>query len=172
VVDAMGTAFDGARGDLPQRLLEALSAGDAAGGDRRGRQSAALYVSRDGGGYAGFNDRWIDYRVDDDPHPIPRLRGLLDLHRLYFGQSPPEDKLPLEGEVARRLTRLLRRYAGFTGTVADRLDPSALEARTRELRGPPRPSRAAHRSPGVRASRDPLPGLNRMGTALRPIPGE
>lgn len=128
VVDAMGTAFEGARGDLPHRLLESLSAGDAAGGDRRGRQSAALYVARDGGGYAGFNDRWIDYRVDDDPHPIPRLRGLLDLHRLYFGQSPLEDKLPLEGDVARRLTRLLQRYASFTGPVADELDPAALEA--------------------------------------------
>ena len=128
VVDAMGMAFEGAPGDLPQRLLDALAAGDAAGGDRRGRQSAALYVTRDGGGYAGFNDRWIDYRVDDDPHPILRLRDLLDLHRLYFGQSPPEEKLPLEGEVARWLTRLLQRHAGFTGPVANQLDPAALEA--------------------------------------------
>ena len=128
VIDAMAAAFERAPGDLPQRLLIALAAGDTAGGDRRGRQSAALYVARGGGGYAGFNDRWIDYRVDDDPHPVTRLGDLLSLHRLHFGQSPAEEKLPLEGEVARRLTRLLQRHAGFTGPVADQLDPAALEA--------------------------------------------
>lgn len=128
VIDAMAATFEGAAGDLPQRLLSALAAGDGAGGDRRGRQSAALYVVREGGGYAGFNDRWIDYRVDDDPQPLARLGGLLDLHRLYFEQSPPEEKLPLQGEVARRLTRLLQRHAGFTGPAADQLDPAALQA--------------------------------------------
>lgn len=128
VIDAMAAAFERAEGDLPQRLLAALAAGDDAGGDRRGRQSAALLVVREGAGYAGFNDRWIDYRVDDDAQPIPRLSDLLDLHRLYFEPSPPEDRLTLQGEVARRLIRLLQRHAGFGGPPSDHLDPAALEA--------------------------------------------
>jgi uncharacterized Ntn-hydrolase superfamily protein len=66
VVETLSATFERSTGDLPDRLLAALSAGDEAGGDRRGRQSAALYVARAGSGYAGFNDRWIDYRVDDD----------------------------------------------------------------------------------------------------------
>ena len=70
VVEAMVAAFEGTVGDLCDRLLAALLAGDAAGGDRRGRQSAALLVVRDGGGYEGRNDRYIDLRVDDH-HDAP-----------------------------------------------------------------------------------------------------
>jgi uncharacterized Ntn-hydrolase superfamily protein len=128
VVETLSATFERSTGDLPDRLLAALSAGDEAGGDRRGRQSAALYVARAGSGYAGFNDRWIDYRVDDDTRPIRRLRELLELHRLYFEQSPPEDKLPLEGEVARRLTQMLQQHAGFGGEASGQLDSGSLEA--------------------------------------------
>jgi uncharacterized Ntn-hydrolase superfamily protein len=128
VVDAMGAAYDGAPGDLAQRLLAALLAGDAAGGDRRGRQSAALFVVRAQAGYGGFNDRWIDYRVDDDPSPLVRLCELLRLHHLYFGKSAAEDTLPLEGDVARSLVSILRRHAGYAGEPQDRLDPPAQQA--------------------------------------------
>ncbi len=128
VVQAMGTAFDAASGDLAHRLLAALLAGDAAGGDRRGRQSAALLVVRAQAGYGGFNDRWIDHRVDDDPTPLDRLSELLKLHFLYFGKSAAEDKLPLEGAVARSLLSILRRHAGFAGEPQDRLDPLAQQA--------------------------------------------
>src|SRR5438034_5004129 len=69
VVKEMGQAFEGTQGDLPVRLLGALSAGQRAGGDKRGQQSGALLVVRDRGGYGGFNDRWIDIRVDDHPEP-------------------------------------------------------------------------------------------------------
>src|SRR3989454_6958997 len=65
VVKAMGHAFEVTQGDLPVRLLAALSAGQRAGGDKRGQQSAALLIVRDRGGYGGFNDRWIDIPVDD-----------------------------------------------------------------------------------------------------------
>jgi len=86
-VEAMAEAFEASQGDLVDRLVSALAAGQAAGGDRRGQQSAALLVVREGGGYGGYNDRAIDLRVDDDPAPIDRLQGLLDLHRLHF--QPP-----------------------------------------------------------------------------------
>lgn len=77
VVQAMGRAFENAGGLLGDRLLAALDAGQAAGGDSRGMQSAALLVVRDKGGYGGFNDRWCDLRVDDAPNPFQ------ELHRLY-----------------------------------------------------------------------------------------
>ncbi|MGH2673741.1 MAG: DUF1028 domain-containing protein, partial [Actinomycetota bacterium] len=67
VVAAMGDAFAGTTGDLVDRLLAALLAGDEAGGDRRGRQSAALLVVREGGGYEGRSDRYVDVRVDEHP---------------------------------------------------------------------------------------------------------
>lgn len=108
VVERMAQAFEGAGGDLPERLMAALLAGDRAGGDRRGRQSAALLVVKPEGGYSGFNDRWIDYRVDDDEDPVPRLMDLLELHRLYFEHSEPGERLPLEGETLIALQRIAR----------------------------------------------------------------
>jgi uncharacterized Ntn-hydrolase superfamily protein len=68
--------------DLGRRLLAALQAGDAAGGDRHGRQSAALLVVRDGAGYGGLDDVAADLRVDDHPEPCTELARLLDLHLL------------------------------------------------------------------------------------------
>jgi uncharacterized Ntn-hydrolase superfamily protein len=76
-VRAMGRAFEATKGELAERLLAALEAGEAAGGDSRGRQSAALLVVREGGGYAGLNDRYVDLRVDDAKEPVRELRRLL-----------------------------------------------------------------------------------------------
>ncbi|NNM31059.1 MAG: DUF1028 domain-containing protein [Akkermansiaceae bacterium] len=84
VVDAMARAFKKAAGPLADRLLAALTAGQAAGGDRRGRQSAALLVVRKGWGYGAFNDRFRDLRVDDHPMPIAKLRRVLEQHRRLF----------------------------------------------------------------------------------------
>jgi len=109
VVEAMEQAWlAGAAAGLalPERLLATLAAGDEAGGDRRGRQSAALVVVRPGGGYGG-DDTEVDLRVDDHPSPVPELRRLLDLHRLYFGKPDPGTLLPLEGEVATEVARRL-----------------------------------------------------------------
>jgi len=78
VVDSMSAAFEGASGELAERLMAALEAGQRAGGDSRGMQSAALLVVRAGGGYAGFNDRYIDIRTDDSKNPIRELRRLLN----------------------------------------------------------------------------------------------
>lgn len=113
VVNAIADTYKITHGLFPRRLLSALLAGDRAGGDRRGRQSAAVLVVKLHGGYGGFNDRWIDYRVDDHPDPVVRLSELLELHELYFGESPLEDKLAIKGEILKNITRMLKQY-GFT----------------------------------------------------------
>jgi uncharacterized Ntn-hydrolase superfamily protein len=79
VVMAMGKAFENSKGELAERLMESLEAGESAGGDSRGKQSAALLVVRNGGGYGGFNDRYIDLRVDDHLNPLEELKRLLDI---------------------------------------------------------------------------------------------
>jgi len=84
-VDAMAQAFAAARGELAERLVAALEAGEHAGGDARGRQSAALVVARHNGGYGGFNDRYVDLRVDNHRRPVAELRRLLDLQ---LGRDP------------------------------------------------------------------------------------
>ncbi|NKB86953.1 MAG: DUF1028 domain-containing protein [Acidobacteria bacterium] len=86
VVDAMATTFETTKGDLASRLTAALSAGQAAGGDVRGRQSAALLVVRAGAGYGG-NDRYIDLRVDDHPAPIRELRRLMRLREAQLASG-------------------------------------------------------------------------------------
>lgn len=114
VVEAMQSAFLGTSGELAERLYAALLAGDRAGGDKRGRQSAAILVVKDQGGYGGFNDRMLDYRVDDDPDPVLRLGGLLELHRLYFGKSPESERVSLRGEPVAKLQAILRRLGYLT----------------------------------------------------------
>lgn len=79
VVKAMAQAFENTKGELAERLMAALEAGESAGGDARGKQSAALLVVRKGGGYGGFDDRYIDLRVDDHPEPVKELRRLLTM---------------------------------------------------------------------------------------------
>ena len=81
VVEAMAATFEASKGDLATRLAAALAAGQAAGGDARGRQSAALLVVREAGGYGQLNDRYIDLRVEDHPAPIAELRRLLDMRQ-------------------------------------------------------------------------------------------
>jgi uncharacterized Ntn-hydrolase superfamily protein len=79
VVDAMAKAFEEAKGPLAWRLMDALAAGDKAGGDKRGKQSAAISVARKRGGYGGMNDRFIDLRVDDHKEPAAELARVLAL---------------------------------------------------------------------------------------------
>jgi uncharacterized Ntn-hydrolase superfamily protein len=84
VVEALASGFQKAKGELAERLVAALADGQAAGGDRRGQQSAALLVVRADAGYAGGNDRYVDIRVDDHAQPIDELQRLLGLWRLTF----------------------------------------------------------------------------------------
>jgi uncharacterized Ntn-hydrolase superfamily protein len=107
VVPAMEKAFLKTKGSLPKRLHAALLAGDRAGGDKRGRQSAAIYVVKPKAGYGGFIDRWIDYRVDDHEDPVPRLGELLELHELYFGKSPESEHVEITGKAEKQLADIL-----------------------------------------------------------------
>ena len=112
VIPAMEKAFLKLQGSLPKRLHAALLAGDRAGGDKRGRQSAAIYVVKPKGGYGGYTDRWLDYRVDDHEDPVPRLGELLELHELYFGKSPESDRAEIKGRVESQINDILSR-AGY-----------------------------------------------------------
>jgi uncharacterized Ntn-hydrolase superfamily protein len=120
VIDAMWDAWLGPSGDFAARLLGALHAGDRAGGDRRGRQSAALLVVAKGGGYGGGSDVLVDLRVDDHPDPVAELLRLLGIHTMLFGRSDPADLLDLDGDLAREVAALLT-AAGYPpdGTEVD-----------------------------------------------------
>ena len=105
VVGAMEQAFLGSdpAAALEVRLLAALAAGDAAGGDSRGRQSAAVYVVRRGAGYGGFDDVAVDLRVDDHPAPVDELVRLRGLHELYLTATSEADRLPITAELRTEL---------------------------------------------------------------------
>ena len=108
-VEAMARTYEITTGDLGARLLAALDAGQEAGGDSRGKQSAALLVVREGGGYGGDNDRVLDLRVDDHPDPIRELIRIRDLHTLYFGETRPEDVIAIDGDVRKEVVDALLR---------------------------------------------------------------
>jgi uncharacterized Ntn-hydrolase superfamily protein len=98
---AMADAYEETAGGLPEKLLAALHAGNEAGGDSRGEQSAALYVVKPDGGYDGKNDRWIDVRVDDHEDPIAELERVFKLYDVtLLAREEPEDLRELDGETA------------------------------------------------------------------------
>lgn len=115
VVPAMESTFLKTKGHLPARLHAALLAGDRAGGDKRGRQSAAIYVVKPKGGYGGYLDRWLDYRVDDYQDPVPRLGELLEMHDLYFGKSEEKGRVKLTGKALKQVTDILIQEGYFKG---------------------------------------------------------
>jgi uncharacterized Ntn-hydrolase superfamily protein len=108
-VKAMAAAFQSSRGLLSDRLVNALAHGETAGGDRRGRQASAVYVVKAHGGYGGMNDVLVDLRVDDHPDPVAELRRLLDLQHLYFGSSPENEKLAIDGPLLVEICTMMRR---------------------------------------------------------------
>lgn len=127
-VQAMAETFPQAQGSLARRLLAALTAGQRAGGDRRGQQSAALLVVRDQGGYGGFNDRMIDLRVDDAAHPIDDLMRLLDMYELLFLKPTPEELAPIDAALATELQQLLARSGDYTGPITGVYDADTFQA--------------------------------------------
>jgi uncharacterized Ntn-hydrolase superfamily protein len=116
-VTSMARTFEQTSGHLCDRLMAALAAGQAAGGDSRGQQSAALLVVREKGGYSGFNDRFIDLRVDDHPHPIEELQRILQLHKLYLFPPEPQDILAIDAAIASELQELLTVSGDYKGSV-------------------------------------------------------
>ncbi len=114
-VNALAKTFEATAGEeLAERLVRSLQAAQAAGGDSRGQQSAALVVVKLAGGYGGFNDRYLDLRVDDHTQPIEELARLLKLHKLYYPR-PDEPTVPLHGEGARELGAGLQKLGYLQG---------------------------------------------------------
>ncbi|SDN31495.1 Uncharacterized conserved protein, Ntn-hydrolase superfamily [Psychrobacillus sp. OK028] len=106
-VNAMKEVFLQNEGSLAERLLSALQAGDIAGGDKRGKQSAAILVVKENGSYGGYTDRYIDLRVDDHADPVKELARLLKLHQLYFTETTLEDIVAIEGDLADEIQTML-----------------------------------------------------------------
>ncbi|WP_148614649.1 DUF1028 domain-containing protein [Nocardioides rubriscoriae] len=109
VVEAMRRSWEaGADTPFAQRLLDALAAGDDAGGDKRGRQSAAMLVVRDGAGYDGGDDIDVDLRVDDHAAPVTELARLLDLNDLYLVASTDDEKVTIDAALRDELEAFAR----------------------------------------------------------------
>ena len=108
-VQNLAATFERTRGDLAVRLMAALKAGQAGGGDKRGMQSAALLVVRKNGGYLGANDRFVDIRVYDAADPIAELERLLALHKLHFFPSRPSDLVSVSPAIVAQLEPILMR---------------------------------------------------------------
>lgn len=141
VVDSMHAAWRDSdpTAALARRLLAAVQAGDAAGGDSRGRQSAALLVVKADAGYAGFDDVAMDLRVDDHTDPCTELARLVDLHGLFFGAAAEEDKVPTGGlrdeldQLARRTGR--KDFDAWVGAenFENRVWPDAIDRQVLEI---------------------------------------
>ena len=150
-VDALAATFEAnAHLELAERLIECLAAAQAAGGDRRGQQSASLLVVEKDAGYGKLTDTLVDLRVDDHERPIAELRRLFSLHRELFGVTPDEDWLgvddALAAELHDRLSKLGfegdldRAFADWAGAAnleeridgVTRIDPIVLEALRKE----------------------------------------
>ncbi len=146
-VDALAVTFErNAHLELAERLLECLAAAQAAGGDRRGQQSASLFVVEKDAGYAKLSDTVVDLRVDDHERPIAELRRLFALHSQIFGVTPREDWLPVDDGLATELrdrlarlgyeSELDRAFFDWAGTEnleervdgVEQIDPVVLEA--------------------------------------------
>lgn len=128
-VDAMEKAFVTTRAPLAQRLLAAIKAGAEAGGDKRGRQSAALLVVREGASYDGKSDVYVDISVYDAPDPISEIFRLYELQKIHFERSDPADVVAISGEDARYLQSLLSKkgfHKGRTDGVWDEASTAAL----------------------------------------------
>lgn len=116
-VQALADTFNNTKGDLADRLVAALDAAQSAGGDSRGKQSAALLVVKEKGGYGGFNDRYVDLRVDDHPEPIKELARLLKLYKLYFYKTKPGNIVKMEGQTLLEVKQMLKKTGYYDGII-------------------------------------------------------
>jgi uncharacterized Ntn-hydrolase superfamily protein len=117
-VDALAETFEGSSGPLADRLLDCLDAAQAAGGDRRGQQSAAILVVEKDGGYAKLSDVVVELRVEDHERPLEELRRLYRLHQALFGETPREEWLTVDGALANELRERLAKL-GYDGELED-----------------------------------------------------
>jgi uncharacterized Ntn-hydrolase superfamily protein len=105
---------------LAERLLDCLEAAQAAGGDRRGQQSAALLVVERDGGYAGLSDEVVDLRIDEHERPLQELRRIYVMHQAIFGKTPAEEWLDVDEQLAGELRNRLERL-GYDGELGQAL---------------------------------------------------
>lgn len=117
-VDAIAETFESSSGPLATRLLDCLDAAQAAGGDRRGQQSAALLIVEQDGGYASLSDVVVELRVEDHERPLEELRRLYGLHDAIFGKTPWEDWLEVDDELAAELRERLAKL-GYEGDLGE-----------------------------------------------------
>jgi uncharacterized Ntn-hydrolase superfamily protein len=127
-VQAVAETFEENDGPLPERLMAALAAGQAAGGDSRGKQSAALLVVRVAGSYGGRIDRYVDLRVDDHAEPIAELERILGLHRLYLTKSAADELIAVDETIARELQTMLQTTGHYQGQVTGNYDEATKKA--------------------------------------------
>lgn len=127
-LDAMAETFESHIGELPDRLYAALNAGDTIGGDKRGKQSAALLVMRKGAGYGGYDDTLVNLRIDDCPEPLPELGRLLGLHHLYFGVTSAADKISIDEALAREFQTMIGRLGYYDGAIDGNWDDATQTA--------------------------------------------
>jgi len=117
-VDAIAETFESSKGTLAERLLDCLDAAQAAGGDRRGQQSAALLVVEQDGGYAKLSDTIVELRVEDHALPLEELRRLYRLHEALFGETPRDEWLTVDDALANELRERLGKL-GYDGELED-----------------------------------------------------
>ncbi len=117
VLEAMAKAFEQTKGELVDKLLAALEAGDKAGGDRRGKQSAAIIVVREKGGYGGYTDRYVDLRVDDHPEPVQELKRLFRIWELTLLTREKPDDVVDKNKVAETIQKALKKLGYYKGEI-------------------------------------------------------
>ncbi|MBY9000261.1 MAG: DUF1028 domain-containing protein [Candidatus Heimdallarchaeota archaeon] len=120
---AMSQAYRETKGDMVLKLLAVLEAGQEAGGDSRGKQSAAILIVKEKGAYDGGTDRYIDVRVDDHVHPIKELRRVFELYNLsLLNRDEPDDKVMVEGEVLKVIKEVLKSDGFYEKDIDDKYD--------------------------------------------------
>ncbi len=130
VLEEMAKAFETTKGELVDKLLAALEAGDKAGGDRRGKQSAAILVVREKGGYGGYTDKYVDLRVDDHKEPVLELKRLFKIWELtLLTREKPEDVVSKD-EVASNVQKALKKLGFYRGEITGIWDDATEEAFT------------------------------------------
>jgi len=130
-VDAIAETFESSTDTLAERLLDCLDAAQAAGGDRRGQQSAALLVVEQDGGYAKLSDTIVELRVEDHELPLTELRRLYRLHEALFGETPRDEWLTVDDALANELRQRLAKL-GYDGELEDALNKWAGNANLEE----------------------------------------
>lgn len=127
-VEALADTFKKTKGTLARRLVASLDAAQNAGGDKRGKQSASLLVVKEKGSYGGYNDRYIDLRVDDNPEPIKKLESLLGLHEIHFEKTKEEDKMIVDAKLAKDIQKALKELGYYEFDITGKYDEKTIQA--------------------------------------------